>query len=82
MSEAVAKQSEKTGVNRGYKNPEVGWMIGFLFVVSFLGLFSVVPLRKVLSSSSPFNKLHQKTKETQLNFNLIHIYHLVGLIRS
>ena len=29
------------------KNPELGWMIGFLFVVSFLGLFSVVPLRKV-----------------------------------
>ena len=47
MSEVIAKQSEKTGVNRGFKNPEVGWMIGFLFVVSFLGLCSVVPLRKV-----------------------------------
>lgn len=30
------------------KNPSLGWMIGFLFVVSFLGLFSLVPLRKVL----------------------------------
>ncbi|KAB1211799.1 putative metal-nicotianamine transporter YSL6 [Morella rubra] len=30
------------------KNPSLGWMIGFLFVVSFLGLFSLVPLRKVM----------------------------------
>lgn len=29
------------------KNPSLGWMIGFMFVVSFLGLFSLVPLRKV-----------------------------------
>lgn len=28
-------------------NPGLAWMIGFLFVVSFLGLFSLVPLRKV-----------------------------------
>lgn len=31
------------------KNPGLGWMIGFLFVVSFLGLFSLLPLRKVVS---------------------------------
>lgn len=31
------------------KNPGLWWMIGFLFVVSFLGLFSLVPLRKVLT---------------------------------
>ncbi|KAK6267128.1 hypothetical protein QUC31_017965 [Theobroma cacao] len=30
------------------KNPGLGWMTGFLFVVSFLGLFSLVPLRKVM----------------------------------
>ncbi|KAI3419509.1 Prephenate/arogenate dehydrogenase domain-containing protein [Psidium guajava] len=29
------------------KNLGLGWMIGFLFVVSFLGLFSLVPLQKV-----------------------------------
>lgn len=29
-------------------NPSLGWMIGFMFVVSFLGLFSLVPLRKVM----------------------------------
>lgn len=30
------------------KNPGLGWMMGFMFVVSFLGLFSLVPLRKVM----------------------------------
>ncbi|XP_073130343.1 probable metal-nicotianamine transporter YSL7 [Henckelia pumila] len=30
------------------KELSVGWMIGFLFVVSFVGLFSIVPLRKVM----------------------------------
>ncbi|KAF9597017.1 hypothetical protein IFM89_014882 [Coptis chinensis] len=30
------------------KNSGLGWMIGFMFVVSFLGLFSLVPLRKVM----------------------------------
>lgn len=29
------------------KNPGLLWMIGFMFAVSFLGLFSLVPLRKV-----------------------------------
>ncbi|KAF4394683.1 hypothetical protein CsatB_019265 [Cannabis sativa] len=45
MSESVAKQSSDTN---DYKNPSLGWIIGFLFVVSFLGLFSVVPLRKIM----------------------------------
>jgi hypothetical protein len=45
MSETVAKQS--TEGSDAFKNPSLSWMIGFLFVVSFLGLFSVVPLRKV-----------------------------------
>ncbi|CAL9095169.1 unnamed protein product [Musa acuminata var. zebrina] len=30
------------------KNPSLSWMIGFMFVVSFLGLFSLVALRKVM----------------------------------
>ncbi|KAF7801744.1 putative metal-nicotianamine transporter YSL6 [Senna tora] len=30
------------------KNPGLIWMMGFIFVVSFLGLFSLVPLRKVM----------------------------------
>lgn len=35
------------------KNPGLGWVTGFLFVVGFLGLFSLVPLRKV-PTSLPF----------------------------
>ncbi|KAG6602703.1 putative metal-nicotianamine transporter YSL7, partial [Cucurbita argyrosperma subsp. argyrosperma] len=31
-----------------FKNPSLGWIIGFLFIVSFIGLFSVVPLRKIM----------------------------------
>ncbi|RVW85533.1 putative metal-nicotianamine transporter YSL7 [Vitis vinifera] len=47
MSEVVAKESEDVQSSQDYKNPAIGWMIGFLFVVSFLGLFSVLPLRKL-----------------------------------
>ncbi|KAL9437814.1 hypothetical protein AB3S75_023646 [Citrus x aurantiifolia] len=46
MSDRIAKQSEDT--NLGYKTLSLTWIIGFLFVVSFLGLFSVVPLRKIM----------------------------------
>ncbi|KAL2540291.1 Metal-nicotianamine transporter YSL3 [Abeliophyllum distichum] len=31
-----------------YKEPGLDWMIGFLFVVSFLGLLALVPLRKIM----------------------------------
>lgn len=33
-----------------YKEPKLDWMIGFLFVVSFVGLLALVPLRKVISN--------------------------------
>ncbi|CAA7051269.1 unnamed protein product [Microthlaspi erraticum] len=46
MSERIANQSGDA--SRGVKDPSLGWIIGFLFVVSFLGLFSVVPLRKIM----------------------------------
>lgn len=45
----MAKQSSEALDAQNIKNPHLGWMIGFLFIVSFLGLFSVVPLRKVNS---------------------------------
>lgn len=48
MSETIAKQSTEANNAENIKNPTLGWMIGFLFVVSFLGLFSVVPLRKIM----------------------------------
>ncbi|XP_062158323.1 probable metal-nicotianamine transporter YSL7 [Alnus glutinosa] len=46
MSEEIAKQSSDS--THDFKNPSLVWMIVFLFVVSFLGLFSVVPLRKIM----------------------------------
>ncbi|KAK1439272.1 hypothetical protein QVD17_05088 [Tagetes erecta] len=48
MSEVIAKQSNEDNASENIKNPSLGWMIGFLFVVSFLGLCSVVPLRKIM----------------------------------
>lgn len=30
------------------KNPSLGWMTAFAFIVSFLGIFSLVPLRKIM----------------------------------
>ncbi|AQK47215.1 probable metal-nicotianamine transporter YSL10 [Zea mays] len=48
MSERISEQSGETWDAHNIKNPGLGWMIGFLFIVSFLGLFSVVPLRKIM----------------------------------
>ncbi|KAH6796999.1 YELLOW STRIPE like 7 [Perilla frutescens var. hirtella] len=48
MSEIVAKQSPAANDAQNIKNPALSWMIGFLFVVSFLGLFAVLPLRKIM----------------------------------
>ncbi|KAG0473232.1 hypothetical protein HPP92_015089 [Vanilla planifolia] len=31
-----------------YKEPGIGWMTGFLFAVSFVGLLALVPLRKIM----------------------------------
>ncbi|CAL9088885.1 unnamed protein product [Musa textilis] len=31
-----------------YKEPGIGWMTGFLFTVSFVGLLALVPLRKIM----------------------------------
>ncbi|KAL7165663.1 hypothetical protein ACSBR2_041359 [Camellia fascicularis] len=48
------KTYEQTGVNTvgnspgSYKEPGFGWMRGFLFVVCFIGLFVLIPLRKIL----------------------------------
>ncbi|XP_010252366.1 PREDICTED: metal-nicotianamine transporter YSL2 isoform X1 [Nelumbo nucifera] len=48
------KTYEQAGVDTAgnapgsYKEPGLGWMIGFLFVVSFVGLLALVPLRKIM----------------------------------
>lgn len=47
MSETTGKQSTEANNPQNTKNLSLGWIIGFLFTVSFLGLFSVLPLRKV-----------------------------------
>ncbi|KAI3833964.1 hypothetical protein MKX03_035429 [Papaver bracteatum] len=31
-----------------HKEPGIGWMTGFLFVTGFVGLFSLIPLRKIM----------------------------------
>ncbi|KAK4749039.1 hypothetical protein SAY87_026488 [Trapa incisa] len=48
MSKQIAKQSSDIQDANQVKDPSLLWMIGFLFVVSFLGLFAVVPLRKIM----------------------------------
>ncbi|CAI9093403.1 OLC1v1028902C1 [Oldenlandia corymbosa var. corymbosa] len=48
------KTYEQTGVNTegnppdSYKEPGIGWMTGYLFLVCFIGLFVLIPLRKIL----------------------------------
>ena len=46
MSEDISNQTADHKP-QNTKNPKLSWMIVFLFSVSFLGLFTIVPLRKV-----------------------------------
>ncbi|XP_023736439.1 probable metal-nicotianamine transporter YSL7 [Lactuca sativa] len=51
MSDTIAAQSSDANSptrDMNIKNPSLSWMIGFLFIVSFIGLCSVVPLRKIM----------------------------------
>ncbi|KAG6482866.1 probable metal-nicotianamine transporter YSL14 [Zingiber officinale] len=48
MSEAIATRSTEANYAQNIKNPKLGWMIGFLFIVSLPGLFSLVPMRKIM----------------------------------
>ncbi|XP_039120081.1 probable metal-nicotianamine transporter YSL7 [Dioscorea cayenensis subsp. rotundata] len=48
MSDRIANQSTELNKEDNIKNPGLGWMIAFLFYVSFLGLFSLMPLRKIM----------------------------------
>ncbi|CAL0334834.1 unnamed protein product [Lupinus luteus] len=48
MSPTVASQISEGNTPINTKQPSPGWLIGFLFVVSFVGLFSIVPLRKLM----------------------------------
>eukprot|EP00262_Sarcandra_glabra_P015925 TRINITY_DN5024_c0_g1_i2.p1 TRINITY_DN5024_c0_g1~~TRINITY_DN5024_c0_g1_i2.p1 ORF type:complete len:680 (+),score=78.07 TRINITY_DN5024_c0_g1_i2:400-2439(+) len=48
------KTYERAGVDTegnspgSYKEPGIGWMTAFLFIVSFVGLLALVPLRKIM----------------------------------
>ncbi|CAN1255136.1 Probable metal-nicotianamine transporter YSL7 [Linum perenne] len=46
MSPYIAGQEDEGNSSVNEKSLSIGWMIGFLFAVSFVGLFSIVPLRK------------------------------------
>ena len=47
MSETIASQAAEENNADNVKEPRLAWMIGFLFLVSFVGLFALVPLSKV-----------------------------------
>ncbi|KAF7069212.1 hypothetical protein CFC21_074873 [Triticum aestivum] len=48
MSDRIASQATEANNPQNIKNPHLGWIIGFLFLVSFIGLFGLVPLRKIM----------------------------------
>lgn len=56
MSSRVANQATGARDAMDIKDPSLGWMIGFMFCVSFIGLFALVPLRKVIFFK-PFDQL-------------------------
>lgn len=66
------KTYEQIGVdvpgNVGYKNPTMAWFTGFLFSISFVGLFSLIPLRKVIFASSCNSEI----------FHLAYVYILIN----
>jgi hypothetical protein len=61
------------------KNPGLGWMIGFLFVVSFLGLFSLTPLRKVALNIVLFEIFEEYAAASMLKWRYVTENHLVSV---
>nr|DAD36031.1 TPA_asm: hypothetical protein HUJ06_006671 [Nelumbo nucifera] len=48
MMPKIASQAEDGNTVNNMKPLSLGWMYGFVFAVSFVGLFSIVPLRKIM----------------------------------
>lgn len=84
MSETIAKQATEADNPQNVKNPHIGWMIGFLFLASFIGLFALVPLRKVNIStvSAPNTLVASLYSMYQLIINWNHRYRLWLLTTS
>ena len=59
MTEIISKQSTEATDPQNTKSLSLGWIIGFLFIVSFVGLFSVVPfwLTNIVSARKQVKEL-------------------------
>ncbi|OQU82054.1 hypothetical protein SORBI_3006G164200 [Sorghum bicolor] len=44
----LAGEETEGNVPGSYKEPGIGWMTGFLFAVSFVGIVALIPLRKIM----------------------------------
>ncbi|CAN6235782.1 unnamed protein product [Urochloa humidicola] len=44
----MAGEETEGNVPGSYKEPGIGWMTGFLFAVSFVGIVALIPLRKIM----------------------------------
>ncbi|KAK1385448.1 putative metal-nicotianamine transporter YSL7 [Heracleum sosnowskyi] len=48
MSRTIAAQADAGNTPNNVKTLSLGWIMAYLFLVSFVGLFSIVPLRKMM----------------------------------
>jgi hypothetical protein len=55
MTHLIASQGDEVIAPINFKHLSLGWMIGFLFVVSFVGLFLILILKKVMVLMIIFN---------------------------
>ena len=64
------KTAEKTSTgddsSASVSEPEFGRMMAFFFLVSFVGLLAIVPMRKVRSTNAPKKKKKKKKEEEEI----------------
>ena len=77
MSGTIANKVTEANDAQNIKEPHLGWMIGFMFLVSFVGLFALVPLRKIDASLSDtiLEKHFAKTNFLRLSMGM-HVFRL------
>ena len=71
-SRMVASQTGEDHDPANIKSPNMGWMIAFLFAVSFIGVILAEPLRKV--SGSFFQDLYSNLREIHFKVWHLHFY--------